>query len=141
MSFDLKIVNMDLQLVDGKLKTVENTEKLIQDVLKIVLTPAGSNPLATWYGSYLSSNIIGSVLPEDISQATAKEQISNALAMLKEAQDNQTQMYMNTTAEEQIAGIKSISVVRDETDYRAYNVFISIIAKNLKYVNTSFKIV
>jgi endonuclease III-like uncharacterized protein len=141
MSFDLKVAGGDLVLVNGKLKTVENTEKLIQDVLKIVLTPAGSNPLQTWYGSYLSANVIGQVLPEDISQATAKEQISNALSMLQSMQSQQTNAYQNTTPEELLAGIKSIEVLRNETDFRAYDVSIGIITKNLSYVNTSFKIV
>ena len=39
MSFDLKLLNKNLVLDNGKLSIVTSTNKLIQDILKIILTP------------------------------------------------------------------------------------------------------
>ena len=57
MSFDLKIINGDLVIKNGQLTTVVDSEKLIQDILKICLTEAGSNPMQPWYGSSISPGV------------------------------------------------------------------------------------
>ena len=45
MSFDLKITNGDFTVKNGEISTVTDTDKLAQDVLKICITPNGTNPL------------------------------------------------------------------------------------------------
>ena len=43
MSFDIKIKSGDLVITQGQLQKVIDSEKLIQDILKMRLTTAGSN--------------------------------------------------------------------------------------------------
>ncbi len=49
MSFDLELKNGNLTLSNtGDLGTVNSTDKLIQDVTKLAITPLGSNKLQSW---------------------------------------------------------------------------------------------
>ena len=50
MSFDLKLTDGQLKLKSsGDLDTVFNTDKLVQDVTKIAITPMGANRLHSWF--------------------------------------------------------------------------------------------
>jgi len=133
MSFDLKITNKNFSLVNGDFAKVTDTDKLVQDVLKIILTPINGNPLFAWYGSYLSFQVIG--MPNSDprkKQVVAQTQIQNALEKLKKLQDQQINTYQNVSSAEQIAAIKSINVALDSNDPRRYIVSIDIVAKDLK---------
>ncbi len=87
MSFDLKIKNGDLVINNGLLQTVIDSEKLIQDILKMCLTTAGTNPLHPWYGSFLSRTIIGNPNASEILVQISKSQLTTALENLKNLQD------------------------------------------------------
>ena len=91
MSFDLKIIAGDLSLQNGKLQIVENTEKLIQEILKIVLTDIGANPLNPGYGSYISRTLVGSPVYSTVLIQIAKSQITTCLENLKTLQEIQVQ--------------------------------------------------
>jgi hypothetical protein len=140
MSFDLKIQNRNLILVNGQLKTVVDSEKLIQDVLKICLTTAGSNPYQPWYGSYLSRTIIGNPIYTSVLVQVAKSQLNTALENLKNLQNAQTQSFQRVSADEQINSILDISVVRNQIDPRLFDVRIGISSKGLKPITTEFSV-
>ena len=140
MSFDLKIINNDLVIQNGDLKKVNDSEKLIQDILKLALTEAGTNPLHPWYGSFLSRSIIGSSLDEDILIQVGKSQLENALQNLKSLQDMQIKTQQQVSADEQIAAISDISIIRSEADPRLFNITITVISKGVKPVTTSFRL-
>src|SRR5574338_788116 len=105
MSFDLKIISGDLVLSNGDLKTVVDSEKLIQDILKIALTTAGSNPVHPWYGSFISRTLVGNPNSTSVLVQIGKSQLTTALNNLKDLQDMQAQSYQRMTADEQIAAI------------------------------------
>lgn len=140
MSFDLKIIDGDLKIINGELQQVIDSEKLIQDILKICLTSAGSNPLFPWYGSFLSKSIIGSPADNGITVQIAKSQLNTALENLKNLQGLQIKSSQRVSADEQLAGILNISVTRNATDLRMYNVVINVLTKGFKPITTAFKI-
>jgi phage baseplate assembly protein W len=140
MSFDLKLINGDLILKNGDLQKVENSEKLVQDILKLCLTTAGSNPIHPWYGSFISRTIIGSAMDTSILVQISKSQLNTALENLKKLQELQVKSFQRVSADEQIAAISNISVIRSQLDPRIFTVKISVLTKGTKPINASFNI-
>ena len=140
MSFDLKIRNGDLVLDRGDFKTVVDSEKLIQDILKICLTTAGSNPMNPWYGSYVSRSLVGSGLSTDIIFQLGQTQLQNALEILKSLQDSQVKQFQRVSPDEQINSILDISINRNTQDPRLFDVIIKVVSKGFKPVTTVFRV-
>lgn len=140
MSFDLKIINGDLVIQNGDLRTVTDSEKLIQDILKICLTNVGSNPLNPGYGSFLSRTVIGNPMYTSTIVQIAKSQLNNCLTGLQNLQKNQVKSRQRMTADEQLAAITDISVVRSTIDPRLFNVKIKAITKGFKPITTAFQV-
>lgn len=141
MSYDLAIKNGDLVLGNnGDLQIVTNTEKLIQDILKICLTNAGSDPMNPWYGSFISRTLIGSVLDTTITVQVAQTQLQNALENLKSLQAAQVKSFQKVSPAEQISAILNISIVRNAVDPRIFTVQIKVLSKALVPVSTSFNV-
>lgn len=140
MSFDLKLINGDLSIKNGDLQTAIDSEKLIQDILKICLTSAGSLQLHPWYGSFLSRAIIGNPDPTATLAQIAKSQLHSALENLKTLQDLQVKNFQRVSADEQIASVSDISVFRSQIDPRLFNVTVTVISKGLKPITTRFSV-
>ena len=140
MSFDLKIINGDLVLANGKLKTVVDSEKLIQDILKMCLTTAGTNPIHPWYGSFISRTIVGNPNYTSVLVQIGKSQLTTALQNLKDLQDLQVKAFQRVSADEQIAAISDISIIRNQIDPRLFDIIIKVITKGLKPITTAFEV-
>ena len=140
MSFDLKIINGDLVINNGQLQTVVDSEKLIQDILKISLTTAGSNPIHPWYGSFISRTIIGNPNSNSVLVQIAKSQLTTALQNLKDLQDLQVKSFQRVSADEQISAILDISILMSNIDPRLINVRIQALTKGLKPITTAFRV-
>lgn len=140
MSFDLKIINGDLAINQGSLQTVVDSEKLIQDILKICLTDVGGNPLHPSYGSFLSRSVIGNPLQTQVIVQIAKSQLNTCLTNLQYLQQLQVKSLQQVSADEQLAAITGISVVRSAFDPRLFNVKIACVTKGFKPVTTNFSI-
>ncbi len=140
MSFDLKIRNSDLVINNGQLQKVVDTEKLIQDILKLCLTEAGSNPFNPWYGSFLSRTLVGNPLYTTVLVQVAKSQLTTALQNLKDLQDIQLKSFQRVSADEQISAILDISVIRNQIDPRLFDVVIKALTKGLKPITTAFTV-
>jgi hypothetical protein len=140
MSFDLKLINGDFSLKNGQLETAVDSEKLIQDILKICLTPAGANPIHPEYGSFISKTLIGSSLDPSIIIQVGKSQLSNCLENLKNLQSLQVKSFQRVTADEQISSVSNIIVAFSEIDPRLINVEIRVFSKGLKPLTVRFKI-
>ena len=140
MSYDVKINTGDLVLQNGDLKKVIDSEKLIQDILKLCVTTAGTNPLVPWYGSFLSRTIVGTAMDTTMLIQISKSQLNSALENLKNLQDLQVKTFQNVTADEQIGAILDISVVRNNNDYRLFDVQIKALTKGLKPITTAFRV-
>jgi hypothetical protein len=140
MSYDLKIRAGDLVLDQGDFQLVRDSEKLIQDLLKIALTTAGSNPLQPWYGSFVSKTLVGSPLATSVIVQVAQSQLQNALENLKTLQQTQVKSFQNITPDEQINSIVDISIIRNALDPRLFNVNIKVISKGFKSITTAFQV-
>ncbi len=140
MSFDLKVTNGDLVITNGDLKQVVDSEKLIQDILKLCLTTAGTNPLHPWYGSFLSRTIVGNPMDTAMLVTISRTQLNTALENLKSLQDLQVKTFQKVTADEQIGSILDISVTRNSVDPRLFDVRIKAVTKGLKPISTAFRV-
>lgn len=140
MSFDLKIVNGDLVVNQGALQTVVDSEKLIQDILKICLTDVGGNPIHPSYGSFLSRSVVGNPQHTSVVVQIAKSQINTCLTNLQYLEQLQIKSLQKVSADEQLAAITGISVVRSAFDPRLFNVKISCLTKGFKPITTAFSI-
>lgn len=136
----MKINRGDLVIANGDLKTVVDSEKLIQDILKIALTTAGSNPTHPWYGSFISRTLVGNPNQSSVLVQIAKSQLSTALTNLQQLQDLQAQSYQRMTADEQLAAISDISIVQNQIDPRLFDVVIKALSKGLKPITTAFTV-
>jgi len=140
MSYDIKIKNGDLFIQNGDLKKVTDSEKLIQDILKICLTSAGTNPLNPWYGSFLSKSIVGSAMDVSMIADIAKIQINSCLDNLKTLQNLQIKNFQSVSPDEQLASIVDILILRNEKDPRLFEIQIKGLTKGLKPITTGFRV-
>lgn len=130
MSFDLRIKDGDVVIgQNGDVEIVENTDKLVQDILKIVLTPIGSNPFHPWYGSPISKSLVGRALEEDFISSIATQQLQTSLDRLMSLQQAQLKENQLVTASEQIAAVQRVLVERNISDPRFYTIFLTILSK------------
>jgi len=140
MSFDLKIIAGDLVINQGSLVTVVDSEKLIQDILKICLTAAGTNPLHPWYGSFISRTLIGNPNQTSMLVQIAKSQLTTALTNLQQLQNLQLQSFQRMSADEQITAILDISVLQSQVNPTLFNVRVQVLSKGLKPITTNFAV-
>jgi len=141
MSFDLKILDGDLSIgSNNDIEIVENTNKLVQDVLKIVITPIGSNPFFPWYGSPLTKSLLGRALEPSFVSSIATQQLQACLDRLASLQKVQLKNNQLVTASEQIAATKNIYVKRNELDPRFYTVALTVLSKAITETNIPLNI-
>lgn len=140
MSFDLRLTNGDLSIKNGDVETITGSDKLVQDILKIAITQAGTNPYAPWYGSLISRTLIGAHLDDQIIISAAESQLQLALNTLQTLQIKQVELRQPMVAAEQIAAILDISVERNSLDPRLFDVRIKVLTKSFKKVDASFTV-
>jgi phage baseplate assembly protein W len=140
MSYDFKLQGGDWSIgPDGDLEKVEDSDKLIQDLLKLLLTQLGSNKLYPWYGSPISGSLIGSPYDIEFISSIAINQLQNSIDMLQKLQTEQTK-YQKVTAAEQIAATKNIDIQRSPEDPRYFLVILEILTRALTIASTEFTI-
>jgi len=138
MSFDLKITNNDLALnPDGTLQTVTNNDKLIQDIIKAILTPIGSNKFFKWYGCALGSRVVGQALDATLTQIEIQRSIQDSLTNLISLQKAQAR-HQYVSAGESIAAVQEISALRNMEDPRQYEIYVSVLTRKLTIAETTF---
>lgn len=140
MSFDLKIIGGDLVINNGLLQTVVDSEKLIQDILKICLTTAGTNPLHPWYGSFISRTLVGNPNQNSVLVQIAKSQLTTALTNLQQLQVTQVKSFQRVSADEQLAAITDISVIQSQVNPTLFSITVSGITKGFKPISTAFSV-
>jgi len=140
MSYDLKISNGDLVLQSGDFKTVRDGDKLLQDILKICLTTAGSNILQPWYGSFISRSLIGSALSTSVVLQVGQSQLQNAIENLRSLQAAQVKSFQRVTPDEQIGAIQDISIVRSPVDPTTFTVSVKVLSKGFRPITATFDV-
>lgn|SRR5574343_194092 len=141
MSFDLKISQGDLVIgQNGDFTKTENTEKLIQDILKIALTPLGGNQFFPFYGSPISRTLIGNAFNFEFISTMASNQLRTSLETLQKLQKLQLSAGQKLTAEEMLAAIQNVTIERNQTDPRFFRVIIQALSRSMTPVTTSFDV-
>lgn len=138
MSYDLKLNNGDLQISNtGDLQLVKDSEKLRQDVLKILITPVGGNKAHTWYGSNVGNALIGGFFDKEFTMNSATQQVRNALETLQIMQKSQSKTQTVTSAE-MIMAIKDVYINTNPTDPRVVQLRASVLTSALTAVDVKF---
>lgn len=138
MSFDLKIVNNDLDLnTDGTVQTVRDNSKLVQDILKAIMTEQGENPFHRWYGGVLALRVIGNILDANQGATEAERTIQDTLATLVALQREQARIQYVSPGET-LATLKSVDVLRDTSDPRRWQITVAVITRELTVVEVTF---
>jgi len=141
MSFDLRIVGRDLAIgSNGDVSTVENSDKLIQDILKMVSTPLGGNPFYPWYGCPISRTLIGYAYEDTFVQSIASQQLQTSLETLQRLQKEQLKKDQIVTPQEQISAIQNVYIERNAIDPRFYSISVTVLTKAFKQVPVTFSI-
>jgi hypothetical protein len=136
MSFDLKLENGDLKIgPDGDLVIVENTEKLVQDILKMVMTELGANVRFPWYGCPITQSLVGTAYSKDFLTDIASQQLNNSLTTLQRMQQDQFKKNQIITPSEQIAAVQRATVERSPVDPRFFSIYVTVLSKAFRRVD------
>lgn len=128
MSFDLKLAGGDITLgPDADFATVVDNDKLIQDVIKFIVTPQGSNRFQQAIGSLINKRLVGQVLTAQNTVTVLQSSVEEALITLQKLQKQQAQTQTLSPAET-IVQINSIDVQRDSIEPRQLNVILKLTA-------------
>ena len=130
MSFDLLVSDGDLQLAANRdLATVTGTDKLIQDIIKIIVTPINGNPFFPWYGSPLGKSLIGRAMERRFVSSIATQQVRASLDRLQTLQKEQLRKNQIVIPAEQLAAIQKVIVERNPQDPRFYTIDLTVLTK------------
>lgn len=141
MSFDLKLESGDLKIsTKHDLDVVTDTEKLIQDILKIISTPIGANSLFPWYGSTISASLVGTAFDMTFIANMASIQLKNSVETLQNLQKAQLSYSQIVTPQEQIAAVQNVNVNRNSNDPRFFSIVLTVLSKAFRQVPISLQI-
>jgi hypothetical protein len=125
MSFGLKITQGNLTIgSDGDLEKIIDTDKLVQDILQIVL------PI-------LYSSTTDNLISEELIHSSIQTTVSQALETLQKMQATQSNFQILSPAE-QLMAIRPVLLERNPIDPRYLEVAISVISRALTPVSTGF---
>lgn len=131
MSFDIKVLGGDVEFdSNGNLRTMTDSDKLAQDIVKILNTPIGTNPINPGYGSPLTVNEVGTVVNADSVIQQTQSAIAQALEQLISAQALQ-QAQQTITDAETLIDFETPIVQQDEVDPRQFNIAVNALSRDL----------
>jgi len=111
MSTDFKLVNKDLSLgADHQLQLVSNTEKLAQDIGKVLNTNLGENTYNVQYGCNLR-RMIGVSLPDPLLSPMVAAIVTEAVMYLQSLQQGQ-KAYQPVPDNEYIARMQNLVLTK-----------------------------
>jgi len=131
MSFDVRAIGGDIEFgLNGDLIRVTDSDKLAQDVIKLLNTPIGSSPLNPGYGSSLTVEQIGDIPGVEGVIEQTKAIITQALEQLIAQQAAQATI-QSLTDSETLIDFEAPLVERDEIDPRQYNIVVNAVSRDL----------
>lgn len=138
MSFDIRLVDGDIVLGDtGDVDRVVDSDKLAQDVIKLLNTTIGSDPLNLNYGSPLTSSSIGTIVDSLSIITRTQAVISQGLEQLIATQDMQRSIQSLSDAET-IVDFDTPVVEQDPIEPRQFNIVVNAISKDLTPITLAF---
>lgn len=132
MSIDLGLNKGDIFIgSDGDLAKVRNTTKLVQDALKVIHTPIGSNPFFPTLGTNVTIANIGENISQDFAETKVRAGITKAIDLIQLIQRKQ-EVVQVVTPEEKIAGILDLQVGVNSQEPRQYDIKLVIRSASLE---------
>lgn len=126
-NYVFSVYENDFQFTTGRqMRMIGGTDKLIQAILKIILTPLGSLLEDPLYGADLEGSI-GSKLQQE-NYANLRDSVWSALEYL------QTITADSEDPDEVIDSIDEVKAVKDDDDPRVILIYISVVTKSGKLV-------
>lgn len=126
MSFDLALVKGDLAIgADKDLRKVRDNTKLVQDVLKLLHMPLGSDPFFPAKGSTLTEANIGEFVNKQFIEARTEAAILENLQLIQTLQTSQA-LVQTVTDGERIETVEEVVVEQDSQDPRQFNIRITV---------------
>lgn len=120
----------DIRFLNGEPIMVEGKEKKFQDIAKILLTRLGSDAVFQTYGSTIP-NVVGNRAID--VEPLVSDGVVQAMAFLVEVEQSQR-------ADENIASIRSLKVVKDSSDPRQLNVLLDVALQTGEVVQSSLRL-
>jgi hypothetical protein len=138
MSFDIFAISGDIELGrNGDVARVTDSDKLAQEVIKLLNTTIGSDPLNPNYGSLLTSARLGSGIDVDSIVGQTQAILTEALEQLVQLQEFQSSFQTLTDAET-IVGFEPPIVELDDAEPRQFNVMINALSRDLTPLTIAF---
>ncbi len=141
MSFDLYGINGDLELgANGDVRRVTDSDKLAQDVLKLLNTTLGSDPFYPGYGSVITATSLG--MPNDNPESLvsrAQIVLTEVLQLLVNTQEAQS-TYQSLTDAETIVDFDTPIVEVDPAEPRQINILVNALSRALTPLSIAFVI-
>ncbi len=127
-NFVFSVYENDIQFTAGKqIRILSGTERLIQSILKILLTPKGSMLEDVDYGTNLDAGIGSKMQQENYADLQAGVVSALQYLMLLDAD--------NPNPDEVIDQVNEVRAVQDTEDPRAILIYISVVTRSGKLVN------
>ena len=136
--YDIEILGGDINFTNGEFTLVRDEQKLVQSLIKILLTPLDDSSLRPNYGTDLT-NSLGHAMPEFIYLSKIEDSVRSAIEFMIDMQ-NRASSRQYVSSGETISQLLSVSVVRDQSDSRQIDVNIAIRAGNGNIVERQFVI-
>ena len=138
MSFDARLENGDL-VISEDIEIIEDTDKLLQDSIKLLLTPLGSWIFDPQYGSKLSIDLLGEPLPSWIGEQHLTSLIIAAFEHYKDIQKAQIASGQFLSDAERLSSVANVEVFRDRSDPRQFNTYVTLVTRNGQILTHRFK--
>lgn len=136
--YDIEIYNGDINFARGGFTLVRDEQKLVQSLVKVLITPLRTASLRPNYGTYLG-NVLGHAMPEFIYLTKIEDSIRNSIEWLMSEQSKAAQKQYVSPGEK-IKEILYVKVLRSGADSRQLDVYVGIRAGNGNVVERQFMI-
>ena len=136
--YDIEIYNGDMNFANGGFALVRDEAKLIQSLVKILVTPLRSASLRPNYGTYLG-NVLGHAMPEFIYLTKIEDSVRESIYFLMSQQAEASQRQYVSPGET-IRAVLYVKVLVNGLDSRQLDVYVGVRAGNGNVVERQFMI-
>lgn len=136
---DLEIINGDINFANGQPVVISDEQKLVQSLVKILVTPLRATSVRPGYGTYLT-NILGHAnIPDHIYLTKIRDAIEDAINnLMRQQAEASKRQYVS--GGERIRNLLYVDVVRDPVDQRQLDIYIGVKAGSGSIIEKQFVI-
>ena len=136
--YDIEIYNGDMNFASGGFTLVRDEAKLVQSLVKILVTPLRSASLRPNYGTYLG-NVLGHAMPEFIYLTKIEDSVRESIYFLMSQQAEASQRQYVSPGET-IREVLYVKVLVNGLDSRQLDVYVGVRAGSGNVVERQFMI-